>query len=275
MINKNLNTESKAELQCRTSNEDDANQSPLQILYQDDHFIAVNKPSGLLVHKSAVDKYETEYAMQRVRDQINQWVYPVHRLDKPTSGVLLFALNEQAARDIQTVWQAGLVEKQYLAVTRGWLPKSITVDHALKEILDKFTDKKARRNKPPQEAITEFTPISTLEIPVANDQFPSSRYGLVLAQPKTGRKHQIRRHLKHLSHPIIGDPKYGKSQHNRIFQTEFNAHRLLLHALTLRIPHPYHGKKVTIAAPVDSIMRQVISHFNNAENIINELRLCD
>ncbi len=263
-------------LTCNNSTIDNVEKTaPLQILFQDEHFIAINKPSGLLVHKSAVDKYETEYAMQRVRDQIGQWVYPVHRLDKPTSGALLFALSEQAARDIQVVWQENQVEKHYLAVVRGWMREAVHVDHALKEILDKFTDKKARRNKPPQDAITDFTPLSTLEIPVANDRFPTSRYGLVLCNPQTGRKHQIRRHLKHLSHPIIGDPKYGKSQHNRIFQTEFNAHRLLLHACKLSMPHPYQKERtIDITAPLDKTLQTVVAQFANADEILDRLLLC-
>lgn len=233
----------------------------LDIVYHDDFFIAVNKPSGLLVHKSEIDKYETQFAMQILRDQINQWVFPVHRLDKPTSGVLLFALSDTAARDIQLTWQEKNVTKTYLAVVRGWLNTATDVDHPLKEILDKYTDKKAKKDKPPQEAQSLFIPLNNIELEVANDRFKTSRYSLVKCLPKTGRKHQLRRHLKHLSHPIIGDAKFGKSLHNRIFSEQLNCNRLLLHAASLEFYHPYTNKSVSIFAEFDQTMSQLFEKF--------------
>ena len=124
----------------------------LTILYRDENYIAIDKPSGLLVHRSFLDKHETQFAMQMLRDQIGQHVLPVHRLDRPTSGVLLFALSSEAARDMNQLFIDGQIEKRYLALVRGFLNESIFLDKPLKEELDKIADKFADQNKAPQDA---------------------------------------------------------------------------------------------------------------------------
>lgn len=230
----------------------------ISIIYQDEHFVAINKPSGLLVHRSWIDRYETQFAVQMTRDLIGQRVYPVHRLDKPTSGVLLFALDTDSARLLSEQFSNHTIAKKYLAVVRGYAPDEITVDYPLKEQLDKIADRKAKQDKEPQTALTHFRCLATTELPYAVDKYPSSRYSLIIAQPKTGRKHQIRRHLKHIAHPIIGDAKHGKSSHNRFFASQFTSHRLLLAAMELEFFHPHNEKKITVIAPLSTEFSNVI-----------------
>ena len=158
----------------------------LEILYQDEYLVAINKPSGLLVHRSEIDRHETAFALQLVRNQIGQRVYPVHRLDKPTSGVLLFALNSETASLMVEQWRQRDVEKRYLAITRGYMPEHVHLDHAMSPPVDKHA--RNERVKPPQEAITDFRCLAKAEIPVEIDKYPQSRYSLTEAMPKTGRK---------------------------------------------------------------------------------------
>ncbi len=237
-------------------------QETLEILYQDEHLIAVNKPSGLLVHRSMIDRHETRFALQIVRDQIGQYVYPVHRLDKPTSGVLVLALSSEVARLMGRQFQnTGAVQKRYLAVVRGITPETGIIDHPLKEKLDKIADKKARTDKPAQEAITEYRRLATVELPVQIDRYPTSRYSLVEARPKTGRKHQIRRHMKHIAHPIIGDAKHGKGNHNRYFAEHLSADRLLLHCQEMSFQHPITGEQLVLNAERDEVFARLIKFY--------------
>ncbi len=236
-------------------------QETLPIIYQDEAIIAVNKPSGLLVHRSEIDRHETRFALQLVRNQIGQRVYPVHRLDKPTSGVLLFALSSQTAKQLCAQFAQKQPKKKYLAITRGIPQAEGRIDHALKEELDKYSDSKARQNKPPQPAITDFRTLAQVELPVQIDRYPSSRYALVECSPHTGRKHQIRRHLKHLAHPIIGDAKHGKGIHNRFFNDTYNTHRLLLAATELHLTHPITQQPLTLVAPLDAVFTNLLREF--------------
>ena len=223
----------------------------LEILYQDDCLVAVNKPAGLLVHRSLIDKHETRFAMQMVRDQIGQRVYPVHRLDKPTSGVLLFALDSDTARRMTERFATAEVQKRYQAIVRGYTDEQGVIDYPLKEELDKMTDAKADQNKQAQPAITEYLRLATVELPFPVGRYATARYSLLQVTPKTGRKHQIRRHMKHIFHPIVGDTTYGDGKQNQFFRNQFNCHRLLLAATYLTFEHPVTAAKVEIHAPVD------------------------
>ncbi len=233
----------------------------LPIIYQDDDIIAIHKPAGLLVHKSPIDKHETRYAMQMLRDQIGQWVYPLHRLDRPTSGVLLFGLSSEVAKAMGEQFTQHSIQKTYWAIVRGYIAEHGVIDHPIKPSADFKSDKARIARKEAQEAVTEFRCLARTELPYCVDRFPSSRYSLVELSPKTGRKHQLRKHLKHLSHPIIGDPKYGKSRHNNFFKQHCNAHRLLLASTHIGFSHPTHHQWVDIHAPVDGVFADLCQTF--------------
>ena len=222
----------------------------IEIVYQDEFIVAINKPSGLLVHRSLIDKHETRFAVQLIRDQIGQKVYPVHRLDKPTSGILVFALNSEIARLLTAQFTEGHIQKQYIAVVRGHCEEEGIIDYALKEQLDKLADALAEPDKPAQEALTYYQCLNRIELPIAVGRYSSARYSLLALQPKTGRKHQLRRHMKHISHPIIGDTTHGDGRQNTLFRTHYGCQRLLLHATHLRLTHPKHDKTLTLYAPL-------------------------
>lgn len=233
--------------------------SPLDILYQDDFIVAINKPSGLLVHKSPIDKRETRFALQEVRNQIGKHVYPVHRLDKPTSGVLLFALSPEIARQISLQFENKTIRKTYLAVVRGHCKGEGLIDHAFKDDPDPLAG--IGEDRPLQEALTHYRSLASIELPISVDKYPSSRYSLVECSPITGRKHQIRRHLKHINHPIIGDAKHGKSIHNHFFAEHFNIKRLLLAATALEFQHPTLLQTLSIHAPLAQDFYQLLTKF--------------
>lgn len=221
----------------------------LPILYQDASLVVIHKPSGLLVHRSQLDRHETRFAVQLLRDQIGQPVYPVHRLDKGTSGVLVFALAREALAVLGQAFAEGRVEKRYLAVVRGIPAQEGCIDHPLTRRFDPAEHRSlAAQSAAPQEARTRYRTLATVELPVQVDRYPSSRYALVELFPETGRRHQLRRHLKHIAHPIIGDATYGKGRHNRLFQTLFGSHRLLLACTELAFTHPLSGVTLRIDA---------------------------
>jgi len=233
----------------------------LEILYQDEHLVAINKPSGLLVHKSPIDKRETEFALQMVRDQIGQYVYPVHRLDKPTSGVLVFALSSEVARLLSEQFREHTIQKEYLAVVRGYTKESELIDYDLKVILDKKADKDRTQNKEPQSAQTYYECLGTVELPFPVSRYPVARYSLLKLFPKTGRKHQLRRHMKHILHPIVGDTKYGRNEHNNLFREKFNSHRLLLHSSSINFIHPISKVVLVLNAKMDEPFRRSYDMF--------------
>jgi tRNA pseudouridine65 synthase len=177
----------------------------LDIVYQDPYLVAVHKPSGLLVHRSLIDTRETRFALQQVRDQIGRRVYPVHRLDKTTSGVLLFALDPETTRQLTAQFTRALVHKTYRAVVRGYTETVGLIDYALREAKDPMTDARADADKAPRPAVTHYRRLAAAEVPHPIERYPSARYTLVELHPKTGRKHQLRRHMKHIFHPIVGD----------------------------------------------------------------------
>ncbi|WP_020395083.1 tRNA pseudouridine(65) synthase TruC [Thiolinea disciformis] len=238
----------------------------LPILYQDNWLVAINKPAGLLVHRSLIDKHETQFAVQLLRDQIGQKVYPVHRLDRPTSGVLLFALDTATARALTEQFTQGVVQKTYRALVRGFCAPEGVIDYALKEELDEIADAKADPNKPAQTAITHYRNLESFELPFASVKHPSSRYSLLALQPKTGRRHQLRRHLKHIFHPILGDTTHGDGKQNRLFREQFACERLLLHAGTLRIVHPVYRHELSISASLPKDFEAVLSAMRYAQN---------
>jgi tRNA pseudouridine65 synthase len=197
----------------------------LEVIHRDERLIAVNKPSGIAVHRGWSD--DEVNAMTLVRDAIGKHVFPVHRLDRATSGVLLFALDSECAAATQALFDRRAIAKRYRALVRGVAPESIDIDHPVPKSED----------GPRVDARTQVARL-----------FAKDRYSFVEARPETGRLHQIRRHLKHISHPIIGDVRYGKGEHNRYFREEHGLHRLALHALQLSLPHPISGVELVLRA---------------------------
>ena len=210
--------------------------APLPILWRDEHLVAIYKPAGWLVHRTGLDAGETRFIVQTLRDQLGQHVYPLHRLDKGTCGVLLLALHPEAASKARAVFEGHRIHKRYLALVRGWAPAQCDVDHALRP-------DDAPPDAPVQSAQTAFKRLATLEYPEAFDsRFAATRLSLVEAMPHTGRRHQIRRHLKHIAHPIIGDATHGKGPLNRWWADRLGLQRLWVHAWELGFEHPYTGQ---------------------------------
>ena len=220
----------------------------LTILYRDDYLVSVAKPPGLLVHRTGLDAGETRFALQLLRDQIGRQVWPVHRLDKGTSGVLLFALDAATARALGLAFERGeAMRKSYRAVVRGWPDAAGTIDHPLRRMPD---DMRSEREEV-QHALTHYRTLERYELPLAQGQFASTRCALVELQPVTGRRHQLRRHMKHIAHPIIGDATHGKGPLNRAVAERLGLQRLWLHAGRLELAHPVTGQPLVIEAGLD------------------------
>lgn len=220
--------------------------APLTLLHQDDQVVAIDKPSGLVVHRSE-EASDRDNCMTRLRRQLGRWVWPVHRLDRGASGVLLFGLDAEAARGLAQAFAQRRVDKLYLAVVRGHAPAAGLIDHAL-------TDDEGG---PTCEATTRFACLAQVELPIAVGRYSSARYSLVSAAPLTGRRHQIRRHLRHLGHPLVGDVTHGEGRHNRLFREHFGCWRLLLHAWHLRAPHPGQAADLDVHAPLPLAFAQL------------------
>lgn len=232
------------------------------ILYQDDDVVAIHKPAGLLVHRSWMDSDETQFALQITRDAIDQKVFPVHRLDKPTSGVLIFALSSKVARLLQQQFQSNDIEKEYLALVRGWPKHQQWIIHKpLKYHVDKFSEPDTEEGKM-QEAETHYQRLQTATIQHPVGRYDSARYALVKAIPKTGRKHQIRRHLNHSNHPIVGDVNHGDRHHNHFFQDHFKQTRLYLAATQIALTHPISLEPLVIKAPIENSFQKVIDQIH-------------
>lgn len=229
----------------------------LEILYRDDRYVAVNKPPGLLVHRSRIAADADDFLLQRLRDQIGQWVYPAHRLDRPTSGVIIFGLDSSSAQQLTRLFEQRLVKKRYLGIVRGYVEGEGVIDHPVRDEDDGAV-------KP---GITRFRAVDRVELPVSDGRFPTSRYSLVELEPKTGRRHQLRSHMKHISHPLIGDTTYGKGPHNRFFASRYGVGRLLLHAQRLQFRHPLTGIETIITAPLDSDWNLLLREFGWLDKI--------
>lgn len=200
---------------------------PLEIIFQDEHLVVINKPNGLLVHKSSIATNTATYALQLLRDQLNQKVYPCHRLDRKTSGVLVFALSKEVQKLVNDQFMNNLTKKNYVAIVRGFTDESGTIDYEL--VNEKGVAK---------QAITHYRTLETTELPIPLGKFATSRYSLVEVKPVTGRMHQIRRHFAHIFHPIIGDRPHGCNKQNKLFLERWNFSNLLLHAKQLELEHP-------------------------------------
>ncbi len=226
----------------------------LSVLYADDRLAVVDKPAGLMAHDSALARGETDFAADRLRAQFGKPIFLVHRLDRATSGCLLLAFDREAASTLGKTLMSGEVHKQYLTVCRGWPEAEFTIDHPL----DGGPGKPIK--KP---AVTVFKRLATTELDVPSSGFPTSRYALLRAMPQTGRFRQIRRHLKHASHHMIGDTSHGDGRHNRSFRM-LGIHRMLLHAQRLEFTHPKDGRRIETIAPPDTEFAKALALFGPA-----------
>jgi len=225
----------------------------LEILYQDDALIAVNKPANLAVHRSKMVGNAEEFLIDQMREQIGDSVYLAHRLDRATSGVLLIARSKNVAATLGEQFMGRSVHKQYLVVVRGWPdPLEGVIDYPLPG---------SRETGPRREARTQYQRLATIEVPIELGRYPQQRYALVLAEPESGRFRQIRKHLAHIHHPIIGDCQHGRGDHNRLYKQYFHCHRMLLHAQRLRFAHPISGALMMIEAPLDAAYAGLLARF--------------
>ncbi|MES2830336.1 MAG: pseudouridine synthase [Bacteroidota bacterium] len=218
----------------------------LEIVYQDEYLIAINKPHGLLVHRSSIATDAKEFALQMLRDQVGRHVSPVHRLDRKTGGLLLFAFEKEVEVAMQQQFQNGEVKKKYLAVLRGHAPDQMDIDYPL-----------AKENGTIQEAFTSFVTLMKTELDVPFGKHATSRYSLVEASPTTGRMHQLRKHFAHIMYPIIGDRKHGCNKQNKFFLEKWEMTTMLLHASELSFKHPVTGAWITISAGIGSEFRRM------------------
>lgn len=224
----------------------------MDVLYRDEWLAVVNKPAGLMAHDSALARGETDFAADRLRELFGTRIHLIHRLDRATSGCLLLAFERDAAGELGKQLMSHAVRKRYLALCRGWPAEAeFTVEHAL-------DGGPGKPQKKP--AITRFRRLETGELAQPAAGFDTSRYALLEAEPQTGRFRQIRRHLKHLSHHLIGDTSHGDGRRNRDFRA-LGVHRMMLHAWRLEFVHPRSGANLTAEAPLDAAWQRVLGLF--------------
>ncbi len=209
----------------------------LEIVYEDDQLVAINKPHGLLVHRTNIANDATEFALQILRDQLGQHVFPCHRLDRKTSGVLLFALDEMTNRLMQAKFADGQITKKYLAIVRGYTSNKGIIDYPLKKDDGNL-----------QEAVTPYKTIDRTELNIPFSGQSTSRYSLVKIEPLTGRMHQIRKHFAHIFHPIIGDRPHGCNKQNKLFKDKWDMTTMMLHAAMVQFEHPSTSKETIISS---------------------------
>ncbi|MBK8924121.1 MAG: pseudouridylate synthase [Saprospirales bacterium] len=224
--------------------------TPLDILYADPYFIAVNKPEGMLVHRSRISA-DTVFVLQALRDQVGAPVFTIHRLDRATSGVLIYAASAEAAESLAAAFREKIIDKKYLAIVRGWTDETGTIDYAVRD--------QDKPGAPLLEAVTHYRTLGRSEAPLAiGYKYATARFSLVEVQTETGRRHQIRKHFAHILHPLIGDKRHGDNKHNRYFWNELALPRMFLHAHTLEFTHPYTGERLRLQAPVDELFQRAL-----------------
>lgn len=227
--------------------------TPLDIVHEDAELLAVNKPAGLLVHRSKIAIDEDDFLLERLQKQAGMTLYLAHRLDRATSGVLLLAKSREIAGELGRAFMAREVNKRYLVVVRGWPAPDGVIDYELPGLRDRG---------PRKAAVTRWRTLATTTVPIALGKYPEQRYALVEASPETGRYRQIRKHFHHVSHHVIGDTSHGRGDHNRLWRMHFAMHRMLLHAHRLEFRHPGNGAPLVLTAGLDATWNAVLDRFN-------------
>ena len=232
--------------------------APLELLHLDEHLIVVDKPPGLAVHRSRLVGADEDYLVDRLRRQVDGPLHLAHRLDRATSGVLLVARSQEIAAELGRQLMARTVEKSYLAIVRGWPAEQGEIDYPL-------TGSSLRGEAKP--ALTRWTRLATVEVPIEMGRYPQQRYALLDVSPETGRYRQIRRHFHHLSHHLLGDTSHGRGDHNRLVRQHFGVHRLFLHAWRLQLVHPASGEPLRLSAPLDAQWRKLLDAFGWSQQL--------
>jgi tRNA pseudouridine65 synthase len=230
-----------------------AAQESIEIIYEDTDLLAVNKPAGLLVHRSKIANDETDFLLDRIKEQSGANLYLAHRLDRATSGVLLLAKSREVAGELGRLFMARDVTKRYLAVVRGWPEPDGVIDYPLSDV---------RERSPRKPALTRWRTLATATLPIEMGRYPEQRYALVEALPETGRYRQIRKHFHHVSHHIVGDTSHGRGDHNRLWRIHLGMHRMLLHAGRIEFAHPRSGERLCLEAPLGAEWQRVLAHFD-------------
>ncbi|HEX6832701.1 MAG TPA: pseudouridine synthase [Rudaea sp.] len=222
------------------------------IVHEDAALLAVNKPAGLLVHRSKIAADEDDFLLERLKRDHGAHLYLAHRLDRATSGLVLLAKSREIAGELGRQFMDRSVAKRYLAVVRGWPDAEGIIDYPLPDV---------RETSPRKPAVTHWRTLATTTVPIAMGKYPEQRYALVEALPQTGRYRQIRKHFHHVSHHIVGDTSHGRGDHNRLWRIHFSTHRMLLHAWGLQCAHPLDGSPLSLWAPLDAAFAGVIDRF--------------
>jgi tRNA pseudouridine65 synthase len=223
----------------------------IDVVFEDGDILAVNKPAGLLVHRSKIAADEDDFLLDRLRTPERPDLFLIHRLDRGTSGIVLMAKSREVAGELGKQFMDRSVTKRYLAVVRGWPDAQGTIDYPLPDVRD---------NSPRKPAVTSWRTLATTTVPIEMGRYPEQRYALVEASPHTGRYRQIRKHFHHVSHHIVGDTSHGRGDHNRLWRIHFGMHRMLLHAWTLDFRHP-RGEAMSLRADLDETWHAVLDRF--------------
>jgi len=235
-----------------------ARRRDLPILWRDQDFVVVYKPAGLLVHRTPIDRGATEFALQILRGQLGCHVFPLHRLDRPTAGLLMFATRARAVAPMARLFRAEEVHKRYLGIARGHCEGEMRLDGPLEDVEDDYVERGPARHEGPREALTQVCTLAHAEVEQAVGPYRRARYALLSITPHSGRRHQIRRHLKRASHPLIGDTSYGDGRHNRFFRDGLGSSRLMLCAVELAFTHPRTREAVHIVTAPDADFLRVM-----------------
>jgi tRNA pseudouridine65 synthase len=235
----------------------------IEIVFEDGDLLAVNKPAGLLVHRSKIAAGENDFLLDRLRAPQRPELFLIHRLDRATSGLVLLAKSRETAADLGRQFMERSVLKRYLAVVRGWPEAAGTIDYPLPDVRD---------NSPRKPAVTSWRTLATTTLPIAMGRYPEQRYALVEASPQTGRYRQIRKHFHYISHHIVGDTSHGRGDHNRLWRIHFGMHRMLLHAWNLDFRHP-RGAPMSLQADLDETWLAVLERFGWQSTLLESARI--
>jgi tRNA pseudouridine65 synthase len=238
-------------------------EEPLSILFQDEHIVAVNKPSGLLVHRTNLAKEEEDAVVQRLRDQTGKWVFPVHRLDRGTSGVLVMAFTPEMARRLSAQFSTSSTQKTYHCLVRGFCDQMGVIDYPLAKLNEQKGRSRFKIEGTEKDAETHFTRLRCYELPIPVSRYDAMRLSWIEVTPKQGRKHQIRRHFKHLLHPLVGDSCYGCRHINKVTKEIWpEDFRLMLHASSLQFAHPMTDQVITLKAELSNEIVNVLNRLS-------------